>query len=109
MNREDAGAVVAVDRREQHPSRRGTVDPADPHRRGRLVDGADPVITIGNDGPDGGATGGHGVGLANVASRLALRYDGNAGCDHRRRSGGGFETRIILSLQFERHPGAIAA
>ena len=67
------------------------------------------VITIENDGPDERATGGHGVGLANVSSRLALRYDGEAGCEYRRSGDRGFVTRITLPLRFGQSGRALAA
>ncbi len=71
--------------------------------------GAALIVTVENDGPDGAATGGHCMGLANVASRLALRYDGEAVCDHHRGPNGGFLTRIALPLQFDRHHRTLAA
>ncbi len=66
------------------------------------------VIAIRNDGPDGGGAGGHGIGLANVASRLALRYDDLARCTPRRLEGGGFETRVTIPLRFDRQAGMLA-
>ena len=65
------------------------------------ADGERLVLAIGNDGPEGGAAGGLGLGLANVSSRLALRYDGAAGFQHGHRPSGGFETRITVPLQFD--------
>ncbi|WP_219774373.1 sensor histidine kinase [Polymorphobacter sp. PAMC 29334] len=73
------------------------------------VNGETLVITVANDGPDGRATGGHGLGLANVASRLALRYDGKARCEYRQSSDGGFVTRITLPLRFGQPSRALAA
>ncbi|UAJ08932.1 sensor histidine kinase [Glacieibacterium megasporae] len=73
------------------------------------VTGETLVITVANDGPDGRATGGHGLGLANVSSRLALRYDGKAGCEYRQSSDGGFVTRITLPLRFGQPSRALAA
>ena len=67
------------------------------------------VITLENDGPGGRATGGHGLGLANVSSRLALRYDGKARCEYRHSSDGGFVTTITLPLRFGQPSRALAA
>ena len=56
-----------------------------------------------NDGAHGPAPGdpvpdGHGVGLANVRARLALRFGGRARCDYGPRQPCGFATKIILPL-----------
>lgn len=53
-------------------------------------------IVVEDDGPGGAGAGGHGVGLGNVASRLALRFGAVARCDHGPLIGGGFRTEITL-------------
>ena len=57
-----------------------------------------------NDGPSGPAAGGHGVGLANVVSRLALRFGTQALCEYGPRGPQGFFTKITLPLDGPAHP-----
>jgi two-component system LytT family sensor kinase len=56
------------------------------------------VLTVANDGPEVADRAGHGLGLSNVASRLALRYDGSAGVVSRRDADGIYRTEIHLPL-----------
>ncbi|MGI4878605.1 MAG: sensor histidine kinase [Janthinobacterium lividum] len=56
------------------------------------------VLSVENDGPDGPVHAGHGLGLSNVASRLALRYDGCAGVVSGRLADGVYRTEVRLPL-----------
>jgi len=55
-------------------------------------------ITVCNNGPTDTQTLGHGVGLANVANRLALRYGPRALCDIRFPPDGGVCTTLLVPL-----------
>ena len=54
------------------------------------------VLTVDDDGHPGAAGGGHGIGLANVAARLALRYERDAQFEFRLAATGG--VRNVLSV-----------
>ncbi len=59
-------------------------------------------VVVEDDGPgeaEGSVQAGHGVGLVNVASRLAVRFDGRAWCNAAARPGGGFRTELVLPLR----------
>ena len=51
-----------------------------------------------NDGADDPAGNGHGVGLANVCARLALRFGNEASCHHGSRQPRGYATKIVLPI-----------
>ena len=61
-------------------------------------DGDSLVLAVENDGPGGAAEGGHGLGLANVAARLALRYDRGACFEFQPRSAGGMRNELTVPL-----------
>ena len=56
------------------------------------------VLAVENDGPGGAASGGHGLGLANVAARLALRYDRDARFTFQSRPGGGIRNELAMPI-----------
>ena len=51
-----------------------------------------------NNGADGPAANGHGVGLANVCARLALRFGNRASCNYGSRQPTGFATKVELPI-----------
>ncbi len=61
-------------------------------------DGSSLVLAVENDGPGGAAEGGHGVGLANVAARLALRYDRGARFEFRPCPAGGMRNELTVPI-----------
>ena len=61
-------------------------------------DGDTLVLAVENDGPEGAAEGGHGLGLANVAARLALRYDHGARFTFRPRPAGGIRNELSMPM-----------
>ncbi len=61
-------------------------------------DGDSLVLAVENDGPGGAAEGGHGLGLANVAARLALRYDRCARFEFRPRPAGGMRNELTVPI-----------
>ena len=58
-------------------------------------------LLVEDDGLSGGTSPGHGIGLSNVAARLAARYDEAAHCTHGPRSGGGYRVELVLPLRLQ--------
>ena len=56
------------------------------------------VLAVENDGPSGAAEGGQGLGLTNVAARLALRYDHGARFEFRPRPVGGIRNELTMPI-----------
>ncbi len=61
-------------------------------------DGDSLVLAVEDDGPGGAAEGGHGLGLANVAARLALRYDRGARFEFQPRPAGGMRNELTVPV-----------
>ena len=58
-------------------------------------------LLVEDDGPAWGTSSGHGIGLRNVAARLAARYDEAAHCTHGPRPGGGYRVEVVLPLRLQ--------
>ncbi len=58
-------------------------------------------LLVEDDGPAGGASSGYGIGLRNVAARLAARYNEAAHCTHGPRPGGGYRVELVLPLRLQ--------
>ena len=56
------------------------------------------VLTIDDDGPPGASLGGYGIGLANVAARLALRYERDARFAFRAVATGGIRNELTMPI-----------
>ena len=56
-------------------------------------------VLVEDDGPAGGTSPGHGIGLRNVSARLFLRFNKAAHCTHGPRAEGGYRVELVLPLR----------
>ena len=58
-------------------------------------------LLVEDDGPAIGTSSGHGIGLRNVAARLAARYNEAGHCTHGPRPGGGYRVELVLPFRLQ--------